>query len=137
MKLLRVALGLLLASSALAQTTTRQAPVYRCGPEGRDLRDSPCPGTPAASQAISFDQPSAADARAARERQQADAREAAALAAARRASEAQARRQRGGATAINTLPPPAPVASAPPPWPPTARPHKAHRPKPVASAPAR
>ncbi|PZP32113.1 MAG: hypothetical protein DI603_11720 [Roseateles depolymerans] len=136
MKLLRVALGLLLATSALAQTTTRQTPVYRCGPDGRDLRDSPCPGPHASSQPISFDEPSAADSRAARERHVAEARQAAALATARRASEAEARRQRHGPTLINTLPPPAQPASAARDWPP--RPPKAAKhhktPKPPAAA---
>lgn len=111
------ALPLLLLASCIAlpaagDTQQRRAQVYRCGPEGRDLRDSPCPGAGAASS-VSYDEPSAADSRAARERHIAEARQAAALAAARRASEAEARRQRGSHVAINTLPPPAQPASSP------------------------
>ena len=95
---------LLLAPALPAQTVQRQAQVYRCGPEGRDLRDSPCPGPQAGSapQRIDYDEPSAAD-----------AREAAGLAAARRASDAEARHQR---TAQLTVPArPAVAASAPTP----------------------
>jgi hypothetical protein len=32
-----------LGSTALAQTETRSTPLYRCGPDGRDLRDAPLP----------------------------------------------------------------------------------------------
>lgn len=106
---------LLLAPALPAQTVQRQAQVYRCGPEGRDLRDSPCPGPQAASapQRIDYDEPSAADARAAHQRHLAEAREAAGLAAARRASDAEARHQR---TAQLTVPArPAVAASAPTP----------------------
>ena len=120
-------LVLALASlSALAQTQTRSAQVYRCGPDGRDLRDSPCPGGVPASS-VSFDEPSAADSKAARDRHLADARQAAALAQARRASEAEARHQRAQSLGLQA-PPPAPAASTPqvvqlkPPK--TARPHK-------------
>jgi hypothetical protein len=96
---------LALALPAFAQTQVRQAQVFRCGPEGRDLRDSPCPsGQAASSGKIDFDEPSAADSRAARERHMADSRQAAALASARRASEAEARQQR--AQQIGHTPPP-------------------------------
>lgn len=127
MKLLPVLCCTLLALSAQAQTVQRQAQVYRCGPEGRDLRDSPCPEGGAA-RSIGFDEPSAADSRAARERHLGEARQAAALATARRASEAQARQQRGQAVGLQSLPPPAQAASGPqvvtlkPPK--LARPHK-------------
>jgi hypothetical protein len=135
MKPLLLALAALIALPAFAQTQVRQAQVYRCGPDGRDLRDSPCPGGPAASSAIHYDEPSAADSRAARERHLADAKQAAALAASRRASEAEARHQR--AQSLGLQPPPA-AASAPqvvhakPPK--LARPARPHKPRAAASA---
>jgi hypothetical protein len=131
MKQLLPALAFTLAFTlpALAQTQARSAQVYRCGPEGRDLRDSPCPGGTAASS-VAFDEPSAADSKAARDRHLADSKQAAALAQARRASEAEARHQRAQAVGLQSLPPPAQPASAPqvvPLKPPkTAKPHKPH-----------
>jgi hypothetical protein len=141
--LLALCCSLALALPAPAQTVQRQTQLYRCGPDGRDLRDAPCPGAPAASSAvaITYDEPSRADRQAARARHQADAREAAALAASRRASEAQARQQtalRLGAAA--PPPPPARPASsaaahtAKPPK--LARPHKPARPGLAASGSA-
>jgi len=134
--LLLLALAAVIALPAFAQSQARQAQVSRCGPDGRDLRDSPCPGGAAASSsAISYDEPSAADSRAARERHLADAKQAAALAASRRASEAEARHQR--ALSLGLQPPPA-AASAPqvvhvkPPR--VAKPVKPHRPRAAASA---
>lgn len=112
---------------ALAQTQTRSAQVFRCGPEGRDLRDSPCPAGEGPSS-VSFDQPSAADSKAARDRHLADAKQAAALAQSRRASEAEARQLR--AKAVGLQAPPAPVQAASSPQvvvlkpPKTAKPHK-------------
>jgi hypothetical protein len=127
MKPLLLALALLATLPVLAQTLTRSAQVYRCGPEGRDLRDSPCPGSGAASS-VEFDEPSAADSRAARDRHLADSRQAAALAQARRASEAEARQMRARAVGLQAPPAPPQPASAPqvvqlkPPK--TAKPHK-------------
>lgn len=113
MKSTPLLLALALALPALAQTQVRQAQVYRCGPDGRDLRDSPCPSGQAASSGnVDFDVPSAADSRAARERHMAEARQAAALASARRASEAEARHQRALQIGMQA-PPPAQAASAP------------------------
>jgi hypothetical protein len=135
MKLLLPVLLLSLALTAPAQTQSRSAQVYRCGPDGRDLRDSPCPGG-APPSSVAYDEPSAADSRAARDRHLADAKQAAALAAARRASEAEARRQK--AAHIGLQPAPAAAASAPPLTqikpPKTAKPAK---PKKPASAPGR
>ena len=92
---------------AWGQSQTRSAQVYRCGPEGRDLRDSPCPNAPGtAASAVTYDQPSDADSRAARTRHLAEAREAGALAQARRASEAEARQQRSRAVGLQAAPPP-------------------------------
>lgn len=111
MKLLLLVLALA-SLPALAQTQTRSAQVYRCGPEGRDLRDSPCPGG-SATTSVDFDQPSAADSKAARNRHLADARQAAALAHARRASEAEARHQRAQSLGLQAAPTPPQAASAP------------------------
>lgn len=97
---------------AQAQTVQRKAQVYRCGPEGRDLRDSPCPGGGGES-GVSYDQPSTADSRAARDRHLSDAKQAAALAQTRRASEAEARHQRASAVGLQQPPPPAQAASVP------------------------
>ncbi|MBI3347082.1 MAG: hypothetical protein HY020_07715 [Burkholderiales bacterium] len=128
MKPLLLTLALCAALPCLAQTQVRRAQVYRCGPDGRDLRDSPCPGGNAASNTVDYDQPSSADSKAARDRHMADAKQAAALASARRASEAEARHMRSQAVGLQTLPPPAQPASGPqvgllkPPR--TATPHK-------------
>lgn len=116
MKSLLLAIAVSLALPVLAQTELRRAQVFRCGPDGRDLRDSPCPGgagDAAAGKGVNYDQPSAADSKAARERHLADAKQAAALTQARRASEAEARRQRSLAVGLQALPPPAQAASAP------------------------
>jgi hypothetical protein len=150
MRLLLIALPLaLLAPQVPAQTQARQAHVYRCGPEGRDLRDSPCPGGTASAgntsntggSAVTYDEPSAADSKAARERHLADAKQAAALAAARRASEAEARHQRAQHIGLQTQPAPAQAASAPavtPLKPPkAARPAKPRKPTAGASSAAR
>lgn len=135
---LALALSPLAATTATAQTQVRQTPVYRCGPDGRDLRDSPCPTGPAASGSISYDQPSAADSRAARERHLVEAKQAHALATARRASEAEARHQRSQAVGLQSLPAPAQAASSPAPVhlkpPKVAKPHKPRPPQPAASA---
>lgn len=129
-----------LALPLQAQTVQRQAQVYRCGPEGRDLRDAPCPSSAASgASTVSYDEPSTADRRATREQHLADARQAAALAAARRASDAEARQQR----ALHLGPPPAPPAApasaatphrAKPPR--LARPHPPARPRAAASGSA-
>ncbi len=113
MKLLPLLLALCVVLPADAQTQQRRAQVYRCGPDGRDLRDSPCPSGTGAAANVSYDEPSAADSKAARERHLADAKHAAALASARRASEAEARRMRSQHVGLQTLPPPAAAASSP------------------------
>lgn len=113
MKPLVLALLLCTAVAAGAQTQQRSAQVYRCGPDGRDLRDSPCPGSGGAGDTVRYDEPSAADSRAARERHISESRQAAALAQARRASEAEARRLRSQAIGLQTLPPPPLAASGP------------------------
>ncbi len=139
--LLALALGITLPALAQAQAQVRRAQVYRCGPDGRDLRDSPCPGGTAASSAnVDYDQPGNADSHAARERHLAEARRADALASARRASEAEARHQRARAVGLQTLPPPAQAASSPPFPPPPRRPYLGRPvkpPRPAASFQAR
>jgi len=96
---------------AWAQTETRTATVYRCGKDGRDLRDFPCPEASRASQ-VQFDQPSSADAQATRARSAADAKLAAQMEQDRLKKEAEARRQSATALRIGP-PPPADAASAP------------------------
>ncbi|KQW42880.1 MULTISPECIES: hypothetical protein [unclassified Roseateles] len=113
MKPLLLALTLGTALPAVAQTEVRRAQVYRCGADGRDLRDSPCPNGSAAGSNVDYDQPSASDSRAARERHLAEAKQAAALSQARRASEAEGRRQRSQAVGLQALPPAAQAASGP------------------------
>ncbi len=92
-------------SAAAAQTQTRQVKVYRCGADGRDLRDSPCPNKPGASATeLAFDQPSAGQARANQENTAADARRADALEKERLKHEAQAlRRSSHGPAGIDGL----------------------------------
>ncbi|RQO61765.1 hypothetical protein DBR47_06375 [Paucibacter sp. KBW04] len=66
---------------AQGQTQTQSSPLYRCGPEGRDLRDSPCPGGKKDEPTkLQYEQPSAAQtaaaqAQSAREAKLADAME--------------------------------------------------------------
>lgn len=89
---------------AAPQTETRTAPLYRCGPEGRDLRDSPCPGQARAEPgSVAFDQPGLAQTRAASEQAKAEARRADALERERLKSEAQARRSNSHASGIDGL----------------------------------
>lgn len=79
---------------AAAQTHTRQATVYRCGPDGRELRDSPCPGdTRAAATRVDYEQPSDADRQAARQHLHDDQRRARELERERRKREAEGGRQ--------------------------------------------
>lgn len=93
-------------------TQTREATIYRCGKDGTELRDSPCPEAPAkAGSAVLYDQPEAQDLRAASARAKADARQAQAMEKERLAEEARARRET--ARAGNLGPAPALPASAP------------------------
>lgn len=123
---------LALIAPSQAQTVQRQAQVYRCGPDGRDLRDAPCPDGSGAST-VRFDEPSPADRAAARERSRTEAREAEALASARRASDNQARQQR--ALILGPTPPHAPASTSVPP-PPHAKPPKLARPHKPPSPPS-
>ncbi|HNN17937.1 MAG TPA: cell envelope integrity protein TolA, partial [Giesbergeria sp.] len=85
---------LVITSASQAQTQRKETPIYRCGPDGRDLRDVPCPSGPAKAEAVPYDQPSHADARAARERTKAEAREAQRLEKERKEREQLQERQR-------------------------------------------
>nr|WP_295081884.1 hypothetical protein [uncultured Roseateles sp.] len=68
---------LCLQQAAQAQTQSKTTGLYRCGPEGRELRDSPCPGKPdIAPSPLSYDQPQAAQAQAAKAQAQQQARQA-------------------------------------------------------------
>ncbi len=119
--------------AAAAQTQAQQAKVYRCGADGRDLRDSPCPvGSQASAAQIIFDQPSQAQSRGAREQMSKDAKLGRELEQDRQKQEADARRHAGPAIGINGLPAlPKPASAATPVK--TKQPH-AHKPAHAASA---
>ena len=119
--------------AAAAQTQAQQAKVYRCGADGRDLRDSPCPvGSQASASQIQFDQPSQAQSRGAREQAGKDAKLGRELEQDRQKQEADARRHAGPAIGINGLPTlPKPASAAAPVK--TKQPH-AHKPAHAASA---
>lgn len=105
-----------LPPAAQAQTETRSAQVYRCGPQGRDLRDSPCPeGSAQAPKTIAFDQPSDADRRAAQALARDDARRAREMEARRLKEESEALRRAPGSVAIHGrgLPASAPAQTQP------------------------
>ena len=60
--------GVGMQAPAAAQTQTKSSTLYRCGPDGRELRDSPCPdGKPGAAgpSQLQYEQPSAAQTAAA------------------------------------------------------------------------
>jgi hypothetical protein len=100
--------------AAMAQTKTRTIPVYRCGADGRDLRDSPCPAhLPASETQLIFDQPSAGQAQANKEIVEADAKRAEAMQKARLRQEAEARRLNGQVAGIDGLKTSGQAASAP------------------------
>lgn len=126
--------------SAPAQTQTRSTTVYRCGPEGRDLRDSPCPAAAKASTAqVEFDQPSSAQSRAARDLAIADAKRARAMEQARITQETEARHRAaraGGIDGLATPPPAKPASAAQPKAEKTAKAPKLHKPKPPKTTPA-
>lgn len=76
-------LAVLLATACLAlpvgAAEKRSTTVFRCGPDGRQLSDRPCPAEPGASQTLSYTQPSPAETAAARRQAASDARTAKAL----------------------------------------------------------
>ncbi|MCZ8076449.1 MAG: hypothetical protein O9341_20205 [Paucibacter sp.] len=134
-----VLVGPLLAMplAAQAETETRSAQVYRCGPQGRDLRDSPCPeGREQASKTIAFDQPSEADRRAAQALAKDDARRAREMEAQRLKAEADAQRRAAPAIGIHgrgqAASAPQQAKSTQPPQPKAPKPPKAPKaPKPL------
>jgi hypothetical protein len=149
---LAAVLALPLSSVVMAQSQTRSTPIYRCGPDGRDLRDAPCPeAADKAPKTISFDQPSAADRRAAQELAQQEARRARELEVQRQQQEAEARRHAAPAIAIHgrgqppaaapapskqaqaPMPPKAPKSPKPPKPPKVTQPGKAAKPASAAS----
>ena len=112
-----VVLAATLIGNAAAQTEARTATVYRCGADGRELRDSPCPNSQnspkVSGSQVEFDQPSAAQSRAASARAIEDAKRARALEEKRNQAEAQARRHASHAVGINGLAVPAAAAAKP------------------------
>ncbi|MEJ6008046.1 hypothetical protein WG899_21050 [Paucibacter sp. AS339] len=122
------------AQQLAAKTEARTSTVYRCGPEGRDLRDSPCPSSLRASEmTVEYHQPSAAQAQAAKDRVAADLKRAQALEKARLKHEAEARKHLSTPTGIDGLKPiPAVIAaSSPKPAQPPKPPKAPQAPKPV------
>ena len=134
------ALLIAVLGSAAAQTQTRTATIYRCGPDGRDMRDSPCPASQKASATqLEFDHPSAAQTKAAREQAIAEAKRAHEMEAQRRKDEAEARKHASRAVGINGLATAASVprpasAPLPPKAPKLAKPHKPAKPTALAAS---
>lgn len=89
-------------TGADAQSSREQRRVYQCGPG--QLSDRPC-GPDAAASTLAFDQPSAADRRAAEARYQAEARRAEAQRRERLRAEAQAYKARARPAVIGPKPP--------------------------------
>ncbi len=97
------------ADSPPAQTGAELV-LYRCGAQGRELRNTPCPAETGASQVLHFDPDDADAARQARERVH---QESLQLDRTRREREAQARaEQRAPRGALINARPPPPTASA-------------------------
>ncbi|MFY7863285.1 hypothetical protein [Roseateles sp.] len=130
-------------SHSWAQTQTRTSTLYRCGPDGRDLRDSPCPSSLRASEStVQYDQPSAAQTQAAKQQAAAELKRALAMEKARLKQEAEARRHLSSPTGIDGLKPipavipasaPKATNSAKPPKPPKAQ--QVPKPKPQPAQP--
>ena len=103
------------AGSAACATQSREALVYHCGPDARDLRDFPCAELGHLASSVRFDTPDSADRDAARAAAQANARRAAQMQHDRQAADtdadtADALRR---VAAAAPLAPPANGASAP------------------------
>lgn len=134
--------GMVLAAQASAFAATLPAPapsaapgsftLYRCGPDGRDLRNTPCPRETAASELVRFAPDDADAARAARERSHQEARlveRQRQEREARQRHEHEALRQAPQAGSLGPAPPPAPALA-----PETAAPRR-HGPRAKAQAP--
>jgi hypothetical protein len=118
-----------LSSSAPAQTRPREVSVYRCGPDGRQLQDSPCADKASApAQAVRFDQPASSQQQAAREQAKTIERQADKMERERLQAEALQRKQQAGAGHIDGLASPANTpASGPHAKQPAKKPHKTHK----------
>lgn len=108
-----------LPASAQPSRSTGEFTLYRCGPQGRELRNTPCPAEPGASRQLHFSPDDAEAASAARER----ARQESLLAErlrhereARTQAELKALQQAPQGVLMNAAPP-SPTASAPAPTP--------------------
>jgi hypothetical protein len=103
--------------SASAQTESREQRLYRCGPQGLDLRDQPCPaGQASSSQLLRYDQPSPQQTQAARQQAQQLARQGQTLQRQREQQEARDLRANAQATGIQghtVVRAPEPAASRP------------------------
>jgi len=101
----RIAMLLLAAcgsGASLAQTQPQSTTIYRCGPEGRELRGSPCPlDGKASAQNLQYDQPSAAQTAEARQRAAQEAKQASAMEKARLQQEAEQQRHAAPAVGIH------------------------------------
>ena len=96
--------SLTLSFSVPAQTETRSATIYRCGPDGRDLRESPCPaGMQAKLAQISFDQPGGTQVQAAKDQAADTALQADQLQGQRQHREALERRRASKVASIDGL----------------------------------
>lgn len=115
-----------LSSSAPAQTQPHEVPVYRCGPDGRQVQDSPCTNKASApAQAIRFDQPSSSQQQAAREQAKTIERQADKMERERLQAEALQRKRPAQPGHINGLASPAATpGSGPHAKQPTKKPHK-------------
>lgn len=109
--------ALCLQQAAQAQTQNKTTGLYRCGPDGRELRDSPCPGKPnIAPSPLSYDQPQAAQAQAAKAQAQQQARQADQMEQARLRQEAidlQRNAKPAGIDGLKGIAQAEPAASAP------------------------
>jgi len=86
----------------LAQTQPQSTTIYRCGPDGRELRGSPCPlDAKASAQTLQYDQPSSAQTAEARQRAAQEAKQANAMEQARLKQEAEQQRHAAPATGIH------------------------------------
>jgi|GEM_PF-879884 len=90
------------SDGSLAQTQPQSTTIYRCGPDGRELRGSPCPlDAKASAQTLQYDQPSSAQSAEARQRAAQEAKQANAMEQARLKQEAEQQRHAAPATGIH------------------------------------
>ncbi len=95
---------LTLSFSVTAQTESRSAIIYRCGPDGRDLRESPCPaGMQTNATEVRFDQPSATQTQAAQNQNAEASQQADQMEQQRLRRETRDKHHASGAAEINGL----------------------------------